>query len=167
MAATTIKDGFSGGSDNQLRVNDDGSINVVGGGGGGTSNVNIHDSAGGTLTSTAGALNVNTSGSSTVTGTVTSNQAGLDAYKTTQYTVGTSEIQLAPTPLSNRSSVSFKIHTTSGTDFVLFAQSPGQAAVNGYRLDDGESMQMDLTDTGNIYVIGSSAGQKIYLLEIA
>ena len=32
MAVTTIKDGFAGGSDNQLKVNADGSINVVGGG---------------------------------------------------------------------------------------------------------------------------------------
>lgn len=166
MSATTIKDGFNGGSDNQLRINDDGSINTTGGGSG-SGNVNIHDSAGGTLTSTGGALNVNTSGSSTVTGTVTTEQAGLSAYKTTQYTVGTAEVQLAPTPLPNRSSVSFKVHTASATDFVLFAQSPGQAATNGYRLDDGESMQMDLTDSGNIYVIGSSAGQTIYLLEIA
>lgn len=57
MAATTIKDGFAGGSDNQLKVNADGSINVTSGGGG-SSNVNIHDSSGGTLNSTAGALNV-------------------------------------------------------------------------------------------------------------
>ena len=32
MAVTTIKDGFNGGSDNQLKVNSDGSINVTGGG---------------------------------------------------------------------------------------------------------------------------------------
>lgn len=167
MASTTIKDGFNGGTDNQLRINDDGSINVVGGGGGGTTDVNIHDSAGGALTSTSGALNVNTTGSSTVTGTVTTEQAGLATYQTTQYTVGVIEVQLAPTPLVNRSSVSFKVHTTSANDFVLFAQAPGVAATNGYRLDDGESMQMDLTGTGNIYVIGSSTGQIVYLIEIA
>lgn len=114
-----------------------------------------------------GFLNVNSIGSSTVTGTVTSNEAGLADYKTTQYPIGTSEVQLAPTPLTNRSSVSFKVHTSSGTDFVLFAQAPGVAATNGYRLDDGESMQMDLTGTGSIYVVGSSAGQLVYLLEIA
>lgn len=166
MAVTQIKNGFQGGSDDQLLVNPDGSINVVGGGSG-SGNVNIHDSAGGTLTSTSGALNVNTTGNSTVSGTVTSNQAGLSAYKTTQYTVGTSETQLAPTPLAGRSSVSFKIHTSSAADFILFAQGPGEAATDGYRLDDGESIQLDLTDSGLIYVVGSSAGQKIYLLEIA
>jgi hypothetical protein len=167
MAATTIKDGFNGGSDNQLKVNSDGSINVNGGGGGGTTDVNIHDSAGNSLTSTSGALNVNTTGSSTVTGTVTTNESGLNSYKTSQYTVGTSEVQLAPIPLANRSSVSFKVHTTSSNDFILFAQAAGQAATNGYRLDDGESMQMDLTDSGSIYTIGSSPGQMVYLLEIA
>lgn len=167
MAATTIKNGFQGGSDDQVLVNPDGSINVNSTGGGGSGNVNIHDSAGGALTSTSGALNVNTTGNSTVTGTVTTEQAGLDSYKTTQYTVGLSEIQLAPSPLANRSSVSFKIHTTTANDFVLFAQAPGQAVTNGYRLDDGESMQMDLTDSGLIYVVGSAAGQIIYLLEIA
>lgn len=167
MATTQIKNGWQGGSDDQLKVNPDGSINVVGGGGGGTTNVNVHDGAGNPIDSTSGALNVFTTGNSTVTGTVTTEQAGLDSYKTTQYTVGTSEIQLAPTPLTNRSSVSFKIHTSSGTDFVLFAQSPGQAATNGYRLDDGESLQFDLTDTGKIYVIGSSPGQTVYLLEMA
>lgn len=36
MAATQIKNGFNGGSDDQLLVNPDGSINVNGGGGGGS-----------------------------------------------------------------------------------------------------------------------------------
>src|SRR5580658_4026087 len=38
MATTQIKDGYNGGSDNQLKVNNDGSINVNGGGGGGGNN---------------------------------------------------------------------------------------------------------------------------------
>lgn len=185
MAATQIKNGFQGGSDDQLLVNPDGSINVNGGGSGGgnasvgpvnvTSPTSATEIAGvnpeGNLTpvsvSDNGFVNVNTTGSSVVTGTVTTEQAGLDSYKTTQYTIGVTEIQLAPTPLTNRSSVSFKVHTSSGTDFILFAQAPGQAATNGYRLDDGESMQMDLTDSGSIYVVGTAPGQTIYLLEIA
>lgn len=184
MAVTQIKNGWNGGSDDQLKVNPDGSINVNGGGSGGNASVgpintpaptSATEIAGvnpeGNLTPVSvtdtGAINVVSSGSSTVTGTVTTNEAGLASYKTTQYTVGTIEVQLAPTPLAGRSSVSFKVHTASGTDFILFAQAPGQAATNGYRLDDGESMQMDLTAAGNIYVIGSSAGQTIFLLEIA
>lgn len=166
MAVTQIKDGFQGGSDNQLKVNADGSINVNGGGGG-SSDVNIHDSAGGTLTSTGGALNVNTTGSSTVTGTVTTNEAGLNSFQTSQYTVGTSEVQLTPTPLANRSSISFKIKTTTANDGVFYSQVAGSVATTGYLLDDGESMQMDLTENGQIYVVGTSPGQKIYVVEIS
>lgn len=167
MAATTIKDGFAGGSDNQLKVNDDGSINVVGGGSGGTTNVNIHDSSGGTLTSTSGALNVNTTGSSTVSGTVTTNESGLNDFQTSQYTVGLSEIQITPTPLANRSSISIKVRSSGANEGVLYSQAPGMVSTTGYLLEDGESMQLDLTDTGVIYVVGTAAGQKLYVVEIA
>lgn len=166
MASTTIKDGFQSGSDNQLKVNSDGSINVNSGGGG-TANVNIHDSAGNNLTSTAGALDVNTTGSSTVTGTVTSVQAGLDSFKTSQYTVGTSEIELTVPPLTGRSSISIKVKSSGPNDGVLYSQAPGTVATTGYLLDDGESMQLDLTDSGHIYVVGTASGQKLYVVEIA
>ncbi len=62
MAVTSIKNGFEGGSDDQLLVNPDGSINVNSTGGGGSGDVNIHDSAGNALTSTSGALNVQIAG---------------------------------------------------------------------------------------------------------
>ena len=53
MATTTIKDGFNGGSDNQMKVNPDGSINVdVTGGGGGLTNVNITEVNGTPITGT-------------------------------------------------------------------------------------------------------------------
>ena len=64
MAATTIKDGFAGGSDNQLKVNADGSINTTAAGG--SASTNIRDSAGLALNSSSGSLNVN------ITGTVMS-----------------------------------------------------------------------------------------------
>lgn len=41
MATMQIKDGFEGGSDNQLKVNSDGSINVNATGGGGGSNASV------------------------------------------------------------------------------------------------------------------------------
>jgi hypothetical protein len=49
MATTTIKDGFNGGSDNQLKVNSDGSINVDIGGSAG-SNVNLVSVGGSAIT---------------------------------------------------------------------------------------------------------------------
>lgn len=51
MATTQIKDGFDGGSDNQLKVNSDGSINVdVTGGGGGVTNTNLTQVGGSPIT---------------------------------------------------------------------------------------------------------------------
>jgi hypothetical protein len=63
MATTQIKNGFDGGSDDQLLVNPDGSIDVKVVGGGTNQNVDIHDSSGNNLTSTSGSLNVNITGS--------------------------------------------------------------------------------------------------------
>lgn len=167
MSATTIKDGFQSGSDNQLRVNDDGSINVVGGGGGTTSNVNTHSGTGSSIGSTGGALNVFSTGSSTVTGTVTSDQAGLTAFQTSQYTIGITEVQLATPPLAGRSSISIKVKSSDPSQGVLYSQMPGSVASTGYLLEDGESMQLDLTDVGDIYVVGTAVGQKLYVVEIA
>jgi hypothetical protein len=50
MAATSIKDGFQGGSDNQLKVNSDGSVNVNStGAGGGPVVTNITEIGGATI----------------------------------------------------------------------------------------------------------------------
>lgn len=165
MAATTIKDGFNGGSDNQLKVNSDGSINVTGGGGGG-GDVNIFDSAGNPLTSTGGALNVSTTGSSTVSGTVTSNTAGLTSFQTSQYTVGLSAVQLAPTPLPNRSSVSITI-TAAANIAVFIGNSNSVSTSTGYPLYNGSTIQLDLTPAGSVWAISTQASQTAAVLEIA
>lgn len=163
MATTQIKNGFNGGSDDQLLVNPDGSINVNATGGGVASNVSIVQGGNTAIVNPDGSLSVNTVNS----GTQATNLTGLTDYKTSQYTIGLTEVQLAPTPLANRSSISFKIHTSGPAEFVLFSQAPGSVAATGYRLDDGESMQLDLTGAGSIYVVGSSAGQIVYLVELA
>lgn len=165
MAATTIKDGFAGGSDNQLKVNSDGSINVDVSGGGGSTNVNIHDSSGNSLTSTAGALNVNSSGTSTVSGTVSANINGLPTFQTSQYTVGTSAVQLTVTPLTNRSSMSIKVVTTS-TNAIYVGNSSGVTTSTGYPLFNGDSLQLDLDPAQGVWVIASAAAQLAYVMEI-
>lgn len=167
MAATQIKNGFQGGSDDQLLVNPDGSINVNTTGGGTTSNVDIHDAAGNPLTSTDGALNVNTTGSSSVTGTVTSETAGLNSFQTSQYTVGATAIQITPSPLANRSSVSITISATSSSIPVYIGNSNAVSISTGYPLYDGESLQMDLTPSDSIYAVSTTAGQTVAALELA
>lgn len=110
-----------------------------------------------------GSLNVN--GVSTVSGTVTSNIAGLDAFKTTQYTINTSIVQLTPTPLPNRSAMTLKAITTSATEIIYIGNSSVSTST-GYPLMNGDSLQLDLTAVFNIYAVGSSAGQKLYIMEL-
>lgn len=135
-------------------------------GGNTSTDVNIHDSGGNPLTSTGGALNVNSTGSSTVTGTVTTNEAGLDSFQTSQYTVGTSAVQFAPTPLANRSSISLRVIATS-TNVIYIGNSASVTISTGYPLYNGDTLQMDLTPSGMVWGIATAAGQTMTVLEIA
>lgn len=157
-----IKDPASG---NILKINSDGSINTSGGGGGST-DVNIHDSSGNTLSSTSGALNVNTSGTSTVTGTVTTNEAGLDNFNSVQYTIGTSVVQIASPALSGRSSINLKCgRDNAGT--IYFKNNNTVSPTNASFLYGGDSITLDLSDLGNIFVIADQSGQILGVIEMA
>lgn len=166
MAVTTIKDGYAGGSDNQLKVNSDGSINVTGGGGGTTANVDIHDAAGNPINSTNGALNVFTTGNSTVTGTVTTEQAGLDQFQTEQYTIGVTALQLTVSPLANRSSITIRV-SKDNTGAIYIGNSNAVTITTGYPLFAGDTLGMDLTPSSNIYAVSDIASQTLAVLEIA
>lgn len=166
MATTQIKDGYAGGSDNQLKVNSDGSINVNASGGGGGSNVTIVEGGNTAIVTPAGALTVVSTGSSTVTGTVNTNLNGLNNFQTSQYSVGTSAVQLTPTPLSNRSSLSIKVVTSNDAGIVYVGNSSGVTVSTGYGLFNGDSIQLDLTTADSVYVISNLAGQIVYVLEI-
>lgn len=182
MATTQIKNGFQGGSDDQLLVNPDGSINVnTSGGGGGNASVGptgvtaptsatevgAIDPSGnlvGLKTDVGGKLLVNVTGD--ITGTVTSNVAGLGVFKTTKYTIGITPIQITPTPLVGRSSISMKVTADSG-ESINIGESLGTVASDGYPLYNRESLQMDLTDADSIYAVATAAGQILYVLEMA
>ena len=113
-----------------------------------------------------GNLLVNSIGTSTVTGTVSTNLNGLTTFQTSQYTVGISAVQLTPTPLVGRSSMSIKVKSTTGTDMVYIGNSSSVTASTGYALFNGDSIQMDLTPAQVIWAIGTSAGQIVYVMEI-
>lgn len=114
----------------------------------------------------AGKLLVDITGSSTVTGTVNANIEGLNSFQTSQYIVGTSAVQLTPTPLTNRSSMSIKVKATSNTNAIYVGNSSAVTTATGYILFNGDSLQLDLTPAHSIYAIGSSPGQIVYVLEI-
>lgn len=184
MATTQIKDGFQGGSDNQLKVNADGSINTTGGSGSNASvgstgttaptsatelgGINPSGNLEGLLVDVNGALIVTTtpSGTQTITGTVSTNQNPLSNFKTTQYTIGLTAIQLTPTPLTNRSSISLRVSATNGAA-IFIAPTNAVTITNGYPLFDGDTLQMDLGTTNTLYAVSDTVNQTVAVLEIA
>lgn len=134
MSTTQIKNGFHGGTDDQLLVNPNGSINVNAiGGGGGTTNANI---------------------------------VGLGMFQTSQYAIGVTAVQLAPTALPNRSSLSVTVEAAPNVA-VYIGNSSSVTISTGYPLYDGSTLQLDLTPAGSIWAITATAGQTIAVLEIA
>lgn len=144
-----------------------------GGGGGPATDVNIRDSAGNVLTSTGGALNVNTTGTAvvsgdvtaTVSGTVSTDINGLANFKTTKYAIDTVAVQLVTPALNKRSSISFRAVCTGG-NAIFIGNSNAVTTNTGYPLFNGESLQLDLTSATSPYAIASGAGQTLYVLEI-
>lgn len=92
---------------------------------------------------------------------------GLNTFQTSQYTIGTSAVQLTPVPLVNRSSISIKAVIPTFTDVVYIGNSPGVTSSTGYPLTNGDSLQMDLKPSQVIYAIGTTSGLKVCVLEIA
>lgn len=181
MATTQIKDGFDGGSDNQLKVNTDGSINVNEAAGGGNPSVGPTSTTAPTSATEIAGIDpsgnlravsvdangfVNVQGVSEVTGTVNTHEAGLNSFQTSQYVIGMTEIQITPTPLTNRSSISLKVVAT-GSNAIFITATVGTALTQGYPLYNGDNLQMDLTPSGNIYAVATASGQNLYVLEIA
>lgn len=177
MAVTIIK---SASSDNQALVDSTGHLYVTTGGGGGPGfDINLI-SVGGAPIVLGQNLMINSlpvviasdqtpipiSGSTTVSGTVSTNVDGLNDFQTSQYTVGTSVVQITPTPLTNRSSISIRVIAT-GTDIVYIGNSAGVTTSTGYPLYNGDTIQMDLTPGKTIYAIASAPGQTVCALEIA
>lgn len=109
-----------------------------------------------------GFVNVNAS----FGGTVDTDLAGLGTFQTSQYNIGTTEVQITPSPLANRSSVTLKVITTSGNQ-IFICNTSGSVLTQGYPLFNGDSLTMDLTTSGTIYAVATADGQNLYALEMA
>ncbi len=106
------------------------------------------------------------SGAVTVSGTVTADIAGLTAFQTSQYTIGLTAIQITPTPLANRSSVSMKVVCNSNT-IIYIGNSSAVTSSTGFPLFNGDSVQLDITGAQSIYAISNFASNTLFALEIA
>lgn len=182
MATTRIKNGYQGGTDDQLKVNPDGSINVnTSGGSGGNASVGVTGTTAPTSATEIAGIDpngdlrpvsvdingfINVQGVSTITGPVTTVEGGLDSFQTSQYTIGASAIQLTPIPLPDRSSISLRVKADAGIA-IYIGPSASVTVNNGYPLYDGDTLQMDLTPSNTIYAISTIPGQIVAILEIA
>lgn len=107
---------------------------------------------------------VNVQGVSTITGPVQT--AGLNSFQTSQYTIGTSVIQITPIPLSNRSSVSFRVEAAPNVP-IYIGNDNTVSTTTGYPLYDGDTLSMDLTPSDTIYAVSTAPGQVLAVLELA
>lgn len=98
-------------------------------------------------------------------GSLDVNVSALTTFQTSQYMVGTSAVQITPSPLSDRGSISFKAQTTSSA-VIFIGNSSSVDITTGYALFNGESLQMDLKNGEPIYAISGSDGQTLYVLEL-
>jgi hypothetical protein len=111
-------------------------------------------------TATGPFLNVNSDGSVNV------EIEGLPTFQTSQYTIGTSAVQLTTVPLTNRSSVSIKAVISNNTDTIYIGNSSSVTTSNGYPLYNDDSLSMDLKGSQQIWAIGTTTSLKVCVLEI-
>lgn len=172
MATTQIKNGFHGGTDDQLLVNPDGSINVnTTGGGGGNASVGPTGSpvpADGTLiagedpSGNLVPIAVDSNGHVIISGTA----GGFDTLSPgypTQRTVGTTSVTIIPSNVNRKYA-----HVSNNSGEVIFIQFQVSAALNqGVKIWPGGFYTLEETNLwrGDINAIGLMAGQLIDVLE--
>lgn len=99
-------------------------------------------------------------------GSISTIEQGLNSFKTSQYSVGISAVQVTPSPLTNRSSISLTIIADPNIA-VYIGNSNSVSITTGYPLYDGNTIELDLTPVGVIWVISTAIGQTVAALEIA
>jgi hypothetical protein len=164
-------------NDNQAFVDSTGHLFVTSAGGG-TSDTNLTEVGGAAIalgqTISADSIPVviasdqsPISTTSSVSGTVNTNLNGLNSFAITQLLIGTSATQV--TIPAGTSSISIKVITTSALDYLLVGNTSSlnnliTGAGNGYFLANGDSVQIDITPSASLWLIGTSAGQIVCLL---
>lgn len=174
MATTQIKNGFEGGSDDQLLVNPDGSINVKGtisatnpsvGPTGTTAPVQATEIAGVTPAGNLVPVAVTTTGQVQVTGTLTVVQgfSTLSPGYPTQVSVGVTSVLLIAANTARK-----YFHIFNNSSQPIYIQYQVSAALNqGIRINSGTFFTLDSENLwlGTINGIGFIAGQLIDVLE--
>lgn len=92
----------------------------------------------------------------------------LSHLKATQQTIGTTAVQIAITSLTDRRTISLKASNgLADTDFIYVGEDSSVTSSTGYELGKGDSVDLEVDDTSDVWVIGSAASLKLCILEIA
>lgn len=98
-------------------------------------------------------------------GSINVKEESLSTFQTSQVSVGTSAVQLTPTPLVNRAGVSIKMAALTGNS-VYIGNSNAVTTSTGYVLFDGDVLNMDLQSSQQIWAISAAPGEVVSILEI-
>lgn len=178
MATTQIKNGFQGGTDDQLKVNTDGSINVNSSGSGGNASVGSNNSTAPASSTQIGgidpngnlqAVKIDSAGELITNGTAV--PAGLrTAGRITTMLVGTSATELPAVALTNRNALSVT-NLSNVTLYIGFSAAVTADSVvglnSGWEIGPNEGFNIDITNNIPIYGIVASGSITIKVMELS
>jgi hypothetical protein len=99
-------------------------------------------------------------------GSINVDLESLTTFQTEQYTVGTSPVQITPTPMPNRNSIGFKAVTTDYVNAIYIGNSAAVTTSTGYPLFNHDTLEMDLQGGETIYAIATAVGQTLCVIEL-
>lgn len=182
MATTNIKNGFQGGSDDQLLVNPDGSINVNSSGSGGNASVGPTGDPAPTDATLVGGitdagdlepLHINDNGELKVTGNVTGSiqPEGLNiAGRITTMEVMVMATPLPAVPLANRNAMSITNLSNEvlyiGFDASVTADSV-VGTTSGWEIGPNEGFNIDVQGSIPIYGIAATGPILVKIMELS
>jgi hypothetical protein len=90
----------------------------------------------------------------------------LATWKTSQVIVGLSAVQVTPSPLPGRRTVSLKSYNNS-VAIIYIGNSSAVTAETGYPLGNGDTIDLDLDESATLWALGTVASSTLYVVEIA
>tara|TARA_B100001778_G_C18313130_1_gene505242 strand:- start:120 stop:539 length:420 start_codon:yes stop_codon:yes gene_type:complete len=97
---------------------------------------------------------------------------GRTNFSTTSHprgTVGTTKVKLTSLAVNNATVISkrgFLLKTASGNSGTIHVGTTNVSTTNGMILEAGDSIFIDITNSDNIYLIASGAGQNIFWMDM-
>jgi hypothetical protein len=99
-------------------------------------------------------------------GSINVDLSPLTTFQTEQYSIGTTPVQITPTPMPDRNSIGFKAICTTSTDTIYIGNNAGVTTSTGYPLFTHDTLELDLQGGETIYAVATSSGQTLCVLEL-